>query len=32
MQMYYGYDDPDTGKAVIVEFTLETEPPEGAYW
>jgi hypothetical protein len=32
MQMYYGYDDPKTGEPVIVEFTLKTEPPEGAYW
>lgn len=32
MEMYYGYDDPKTGEAVIVEFTLKTEPPEGAYW
>ena len=32
MQMYYGYNDPDTGEPIIVEFTLKTEPPEGAYW
>ena len=30
--MYYGYKDPKTKKEVIIEFTLETAPPEGAYW
>tara|TARA_R100001163_G_C5062954_1_gene200142 strand:+ start:1014 stop:1265 length:252 start_codon:yes stop_codon:yes gene_type:complete len=32
MQMYYGYKDPKTKEEVIIEFTLKTEPPEGAYW